>query len=520
MKVLLINPPYPFDESPTPPFGLISLAAYLLEKGIEVRIEDYIVTPYSPERVEKVLHEFQPEVVGATGVTMNIKKSLRIIEDYKEASPNVFTVMGGPHVTFDADNILTQNNFVDGIVRGEGELTTVELLERLDTGSSLGGVAGLSYRDKGKIIHNPNRTLIQDINVLPYPARHLIQLSKYRALGLPVNMVTSRGCPHKCIFCVGSKMVGRKVRYYDVKRVVDEFEMLSKLGFKQINVVDDLFTSNKKRCIAICQEIIRRGISHPWTAFARVDTVSRELLENLRAAGCTMLCFGIESGNQEILDTIKKKITLEKCQKAVDLCNKVGIGPMTSYILGLPGETQETITKTVDFAKRLSPNHGFHILAPFPGTEVREKKEEYGLRIFTDDWDKYDANQSVSETDFISGQEINKIADRSNFSNIDYMTKLSQKKEGGETLSTEEENFVARVMSLDFAQKLMINELIEKYPSSVGEIAREEIIGDFMAYIEKNTKFSPEDIRKEMGRLMELNCITIDKNKNPVIEWS
>jgi anaerobic magnesium-protoporphyrin IX monomethyl ester cyclase len=380
-------------------------------------------------------------------------------------------------------------------------------------------VAGISYRDDGTIIHNPPRPLIKDINVLPYPARHLIQLSKYRALGLPVNMVTSRGCPHKCIFCVGSKMVGRKVRYYDVNRVVDEFEMLSKRGFKQINVVDDLFTSNKKRCIAICQEIIRRGISHPWTAFSRVDTVSKELLENLREAGCTMLCFGIESGNQEILDTIKKRITLEQCQEAVDLCNEVGIGPMTSYILGLPGETHETIAKTVDFARKLSPNHGFHILSPFPGTEVREKREDYGLRIFTDDWDKYDANQSVSETDYISAQEIDQIADRSNFSNIDYMMKLSRKKDLGEILSTEEENFVARVMTMDFAQQLMMNELIEKYPPSLSGIAREEIIGDFMAYIEKNTKFSHDDIKKELGRLIELNCVIVDENKNPVIEW-
>jgi anaerobic magnesium-protoporphyrin IX monomethyl ester cyclase len=520
MKVLLINPPYPFDESPTPPFGLISLAAYLLEKGIEVRIEDYIVTPYSPERVKMVLSEFQPHVVGATGVTMNIKKSLKIIKDYKEEDPNLFTVMGGPHVTFDADNILSQNNYVDCIVRGEGELTTVELLERLDAGLSLREVAGLSYRDNGKIVHNPNRPLIEDINVLPYPARHLIQLSKYRALGLPVNMVTSRGCPHKCIFCVGSKMVGRKVRYYDVNRVVDEFEMLSKLAFKQINIVDDLFTSKKNRCIAICQEMVRRGISHPWTAFARVDTVSRELLENLKESGCTTLCFGIESGNQEILDTIKKKITLEKCQKAVALCNEVGIDPMTSYILGLPGETHETITKTVDFAKKLSPNHGFHILAPFPGTEVREKKEEYGLRILTDDWDAYDANRSVSETDFISASEIDRIADKFNFSISNYVSVLAQKKDKGEALSTDDENFVSRIISFDFAQQLMMNELIEKYPPSLGGIAREKIIGDFMVYVEKNTKFSPDDIKKELGRLFELNCVTVDENKNPIIEWS
>ena len=124
-----------------------------------------------------------------------------------------------------------------------------------------------------------------------------------------------------------------------------------------------------------CNEILKRGISHPWTAFARVDTVSLELLQAMKDAGCVSLCFGIESGDQEILNTIKKKITLEKSQRAIAICKEVGIDPMASFILGLPGETDETVQKSMEFARRLSPNHGFHILSPFPGTEVREKKD-------------------------------------------------------------------------------------------------------------------------------------------------
>jgi radical SAM superfamily enzyme YgiQ (UPF0313 family) len=176
-------------------------------------------------------------------------------------------------------------------------------------------------------------------------------------------MVTSRGCPFTCIFCVGSKMVGRKVRYFDTNRVVDEFDMLITMKFKQINIVDDLLTSHKSRCIEICKEIKVRGINHPWTAFARVDTVSLDLLEHMKDAGCTLLCFGIESGNQEILDRVKKNITLEKCKEAIAMCKEVGITAMTSYIIGLPGETEETVQKTLEFAKELSDTYGFHILA-------------------------------------------------------------------------------------------------------------------------------------------------------------
>ena len=154
MKVLLVNPAYPFEEFPTPPFGLMSLAAYLLEKGFEVRIEDYIITHYSKDRVADVLKEYNPDVVGATSVTMNVKTALKVLQDYKQERPEIITVMGGPHVTFDAENILRDNSHVDFIVRGEGEVTFTELLEVMESRSPLGHVRGISYRDDARIFHN------------------------------------------------------------------------------------------------------------------------------------------------------------------------------------------------------------------------------------------------------------------------------------------------------------------------------------------------------------------------------
>lgn len=521
MKVLLINPPYPFEESPTPPFGLISLAAFLLKEGVDVRIEDYIVQPYSRERVKKTLNEFKPDVVGATAVTMTVNRALAILKDYKDENPDIITVMGGPHVTFDADNILLHNGHVDYIVRGEGEITFTEMLRAIDMGVPVDKVQGISYHKNGMVTHNENRPLIPDINILPYPARHLVSLSKYRAMGFPINMVTSRGCPNKCIFCVGSRMVGRKVRYFDVNRVVDEFELLSTMRFKQVNIVDDLFTANKKRCMAICDEIMRRGIRHPWVAFARVDTVSKELLESLKAAGCTTLCFGIESGNQEILDRVKKNITLEKCRNAVALCNDVGIEPMTSYILGLPGETPETVRTTMEFAKSLSPLYGYHILAPFPGTEVRDKKEEYGLRILTDNWDLYDANQSVSETGTMPYSEIDRIVSEFNGKIREYVEDIGARKGKGEALSDKDQDMMHGIQSFDFNEKLIIGEYIENYRGLDGNVSDEEVLSDFAASLHGKIGYDDGEITTELERLRALECILVTSSKaGTTVRWS
>jgi anaerobic magnesium-protoporphyrin IX monomethyl ester cyclase len=520
MNVLLINPPYPFEETPTPPFGLISLGAYLIENGIDVRIEDYIVIPYSRERAVKTINEYKPDIVGATAVTMNVNKALKILKDYKEANQSVITMMGGPHATFDAENILRDNPYVDFIVRGEGEITLTALLDTIRAGSGLKDVLGISFRQNGKIIHTENRPLIEDINILPIPARHLIPLSKYRALGFSINMITSRGCPHNCIFCVGSRMVGRRVRYFDIDRVVNEFEMLTKLGFKQINVVDDLFTSNKKRCMAICDEIIRRGIVYPWTAFARVDTVSKDLLEKMKKAGCTSLCFGIESGNQEILDTVKKKITLDKCRQAIAVCRETGIEPMASYILGLPGETPDTVRKTLEFAADLCKDYGYHILSPFPGTEVRDKSKEYGLTIFTDDWDRYDANQSVAETEKMPHEEIDRIVGEFNSRINKHVKEVFKKLERGEEIKDKDKYVVESLVTFLVSMDIIINELVESYPGLKDSTDHDNIINDFTMYVEKNTGHKQKDIRSQVADLFKHNALKICAGEDITkIDW-
>jgi anaerobic magnesium-protoporphyrin IX monomethyl ester cyclase len=401
MRVLLINPFYPISETPSPPLGLAYLAAALEQAGVQVKILDYVVYPYRRDALESVLEEFKPHVAGATAVSMTFDHARQILCDVKAIDPEILTVIGGPHVTFCARQTLQTFPELDVVVLGEGEETLVDLTRTVDDARNLDTVNGIAYRVGSEVRTTAKRKVIKNLDALPLPARHLLPLDRYRALGMPISMTTSRGCPYKCIFCVGRKMVGAKVRYHSADRIAAELQYLENLKFHQINIADDLFTANQNHCLAVCEEILKRNLEINWTSFARVDTVSEKLLSRMKAAGCTAVSFGIESANPDILKTIKKGITIEQVRNAVRICRRVGISPYASFILGLPGETPETIKETTDFAANLQQEglaYGFHILAPFPGTEVREKKDELGIRILTDDWSKYDANRAVVET--------------------------------------------------------------------------------------------------------------------------
>jgi len=517
-RVLLINPPYPFEEHPSAPFGLMSLAGYLIEKGYTVRIEDYIIEQNSIERYRSVINEFNPDIIGATAVSMTVKKSLSILSDYKSILPGVTTVMGGAHATFDPEGMLN-SGIIDFIVRGEGEITFTELLNTIAEGGDIASVNGISYLENNLIRHTPDRGLIEDINILPYPARNLIALSKYKAMDLPVNMITSRGCPHSCIFCLGRKMVGSRLRYYNIERVVDEFELLSKMGFSQINIADDLFTSNKKRCMSICDGIISRGIKQNWSAFARVDTISQDLLYKLKESGCTTLCFGIESGNQEILDRVKKKTNLEKCRSAAEMCRKAGITPMASYILGLPGETEETVMNTLRFAQELNMDFGIHILSPFPGTEIREKAEEYGITIMTDDWDLYDANRSVCSTGGISPERVDRIVQGFYKSLENYMEETAIRQSRGETISEKDESMLRHVELYKFNMELIEKRLIENF-TDPGSLNSDEMKKNLSLYLNKQTGRSYDFISDEINRMIDKGCLEISRESSiPGITW-
>ncbi|HPI94137.1 MAG TPA: radical SAM protein [Deltaproteobacteria bacterium] len=406
MRIAFIATPYPLEEAPSPPLGLTYAAAACEAAGATVRIFDFIVSKYSPEKLEAILDTFKPDVVGAGSVTMNYYEAERIIKDARRLRPSVITMMGGPHVSFDIEGTFRSCPELDLIIKGEGEQTLQELIPVLDDRKAWRGIQGIAFRDDGGIVITEPRELIHDLDSLPLPARHLLPISRYLALGYPVSIITSRGCPNKCIFCLGRRMVGFKGRFRNPKLVVDEIEHILSLGFIRINVADDLFTANKARVRAVCEEIGQRGVHFSWTAFARVNTVDLETLRIMREAGCDCVSFGIESGNPEMLKRIRKGITLDQARNAVAWCKEADILPHASFMVGLPGETKETLRQTREFAEELDIAYGYHFFAPFPGTTVQEELSNYDIEILTHDWRRYDANSPIVRTSQLSPEDM------------------------------------------------------------------------------------------------------------------
>ncbi len=406
MKVALIVAPYPLEEFPSPPLGLCYVAAAFDAAGGEVRIFDYLVRQYTPEKLYSELNEFKPDIVGINSVTLNFNQAASILQTAKQFFPDVITIMGGPHVSFDFQDGLVQYPEIDIMVIGEGEKTIQALLPAIRDRKSLHHIKGIAFMENDEVFFTGRSDFIKDLDALPLPARHLLPLSRYQALDFPVSIITSRGCPNQCIFCQGRRMVGNKVRYRSIPRIVDEIEQFMDYGFTRFNIADDFFTFNTKRVNAFCNEMKSRNLKCHWSAFARADSVDKNLLETMLDAGCTSVLFGIESGNQEILNRIRKRITLDKIEKAVADCKDVGMDVFGSLIVGLPGETLETLQETHQFVKALDINYGYHFLAPFPGTTVKDEIHEYDLEILTSDWSKFDANHAIVRTSHLSAQEI------------------------------------------------------------------------------------------------------------------
>ncbi|MBW2061477.1 MAG: B12-binding domain-containing radical SAM protein [Deltaproteobacteria bacterium] len=508
MRFLLINPYYPITEDPSPPLGLAYVAAVLERAGIEVEILDFVVFPYSKKLLETRLKDFPPDVVGLTSVTMNFNNAFEVLRDVKNINPEIFTVMGGPHVTFCAVETMQSVLELDCVVLGEGEDTIVELAGALERRHSLESVLGIVYRDGVQICHTGVRKRPLDMDSLPLPARHLLPMARYHALDLYVTMTTSRACPFSCTFCVGRKMFGSRVRFRNPAAIINEFEGLSKLDFGLISFADDLFTAKKAHCLYICEEIIRRGIKQKWVSFARVDMVSKELLEKMKEAGCNDICFGVESGNPGILKTIKKGISLDQVVTAVEMCGDVGITPMASFIVGLPGETPETLKETVEFALKLNnlgARYGFHLLAPFPGTEIREESDRYGITILTDDWSQYHANRAIVETPDVSRETLNEIVIQwENRFNAWRESIGMQMKKGNAT--EDDSRQLQEIERRECIYKLMMDNLIEEkgsWPVGNDPVSDVDALKTLVERLEGSIDKTPEQVFHHLKYVMD-----------------
>ncbi len=514
MKVLLINVPYPFNEGPTIPIGLCYLAAVLEKENFEVEILDLLVSRFSIKKIVDKVKEYKPELVGVGPITISYHTALRAIEVCKRFGAT--TVMGGCHVSFYDRAALQEAPYLDIVVRGEGEYTLLDIVK----GKELKNIDGITYREDGQIMQNPPRKFIENLDELPFPAKHLLPLSKYRAYKTGCAMMTGRGCPYNCTFCVGGKMVGRKPRFRDLKLCIDELEeIVFNYGFDLVNVVDDLLTINHKRVFAFCDEIINRGIKVQWTAFSRVDTVTRELLSKMKEAGCIFILYGVESGNQKILDLAKKRTTLEKIRRGVSISNEVGITTLSSFILGLPGETKETVNESLEFGKSLGNWYGYHILTPYPGTEIRERAEELGLKILHSDFSRYDANQAITETKDASAEYINKVAKDFYGSLQATMDQKEEEHKKQGTLTKEEKDFIELRERRIFTWHILKRDYIVRHGKFMGSGDPVELLAAEIYKIRSISSFMTKDrVAEEIRKMLEEGILSHRRDDNSV-KW-
>jgi anaerobic magnesium-protoporphyrin IX monomethyl ester cyclase len=507
MRFLLVNPFYPVAEIPSPPLGISYLAGALERVGVEVRVLDLVVTACDRSKLERILSDFQPDIVGATSVTMTFDSAISVIRSVKQIDPSIMTAMGGAHVSFCAEATMTRHPELDLVGLGEGEETIVDIVRAFESGRDFGKVPGIAYRDGDTIRNTGARGYWIDVDTLPLPSRHLVPLGRYRALDLPISMTTSRGCPFQCIFCTGRQLVGAKIRYRQAKSVVDEMEQVAALGFKRLNLADDLFTARKDHAHAVCDEILRRGLEVTWTSFSNVNTVDVPLLRKMKEAGCILVSFGLESANADILKTVKKGTKIPKIIEAVEMCNEAGVQPHGSFIVGLPGETPETLRQLHEFSRKLAEmgcETGVHMLAPFPGTAVYEQREKYGIRLLTDDWSQFHANHAITEQDSASHALQEAIAMEMEERAKSRFWEMADRVKNG-TASAEDRETYARVERHGVYYEMMMQDLLETDGSwdcdRHGRSAT-EVVAELGARVHARTGQKPDAIARALDHAL------------------
>lgn len=378
MRIALISPSWGEMINSYPPLGLAFLAAVLEKNGHKVKIFDFGLEPNLPveKQTQRVLI-FQPELIGITSLTNTYYSANQLAKSIKKNNKDTPIVMGGPHPTIFPQETL-KNSGVDLVVFGEGEDTLLELVETLQNQKGLKKIRGLAFKREKDIIVNQPRPLIDDLDALPFPARHLLALKKYPLRdekgNLMVTIMSSRGCPYGCTYCF-KEVFGRRCRKRSAENVVNELEAVkNQFGISSFYFIDDLFTFDKKRVLQIAKLIQRKKLDITWQCLSRVDHVNLQMLKKMRQAGCKRIHFGIESGNEEILKKINKQITIEQVKNAIKWCKEIGIYSKGYFMIGLPGDNKKTIKQTIDFSLQLS-NLGlndamFSLTTPFPGSEL------------------------------------------------------------------------------------------------------------------------------------------------------
>jgi radical SAM superfamily enzyme YgiQ (UPF0313 family) len=398
VKVLLVNPTmlehgkfidgYKGTRPVLPPLGLAYIAAVLEQHGHKVIILDGMVEERSMQEIGQISKGY--DFVGITSTTFVALLLYKTAAAIKEANPGITIIAGGPHPTVMPEEVLKDKN-IDFVTIGESEYSMLEIIEGKDPKDIL----GIGYKehiwenhiDKGiKLCFTPQRPLISDLDSLPLPARHLLNMSLYRSSEVrakrhpALHMLSSRGCPHNCSFCSNRLMHRQSLRMHSPERVIQEMEtLINDYGAKEIHFWDDNLALNKDRLLKICNLIKEHGIDIPWNCESRVDTIDEERLSAMKDAGCFQISYGLESGSERVLKMVNKNITLKQIQDAIRWTNKLGMESRGYFMFGYVGETYDEMLQTLNFSHSIDLDYAsFALLVPLPGSLEYEKAKKEG----------------------------------------------------------------------------------------------------------------------------------------------
>ncbi|MEW6237673.1 MAG: radical SAM protein [Candidatus Omnitrophota bacterium] len=392
-KVFLIVPPTgkyireercqtPLEDLHTvalrPPMDLLYMAGVLEPLGMECLLCDYPALDLTWDDFDRDLHEFHPDALVISITTPTLKDDLEAAARAKQFDPAIATVSKGAHFKYLDEDALRQFPQLDLVMRGEYEETIAELA----AGKEWAETDGVTFRNGDAIHKTPDRAFIQEIDAIPYPARHLIDNTPYFRPDtgeLQTTIVTSRGCPFPCVYCLAGEVSGKAVRNRSPENVVGELKQcVERHGIRDFLFRSDLFTANKRWALSLCQAIQEAGLKIQWSCNSRADTLSEELARAMKAAGCWLVSFGVESGDPDMLEKMRKQIDFAKIEPCVKLCRRAGLKCSVYFLIGLPWENLETFRRSVRFARQLDPDFiEFFYAYPFYGTEFyREAVKE------------------------------------------------------------------------------------------------------------------------------------------------
>lgn len=410
MKVLLVAPPWlhiygDFREAAkigcvSPPLGLMYLGGAVRSAGAECRIVDMQSEQVDLPGLLEIIEQEQPDLVGITATTPVYENARILVDRIRERFADPWIALGGVHATIMGRTVIEECPQLDLQVCGEAEGTIAEIIEALRGERPLENINGVLVRREGQIIENPPRPLRENLDTIPFPARNLMDPDLFRHY-LPdrgyvcyAGLFTARGCPFECTFCSQHTMYGRRVRWHGVDRVIDELKYITgEMGIDHVIVMDETLTLNKPRLLKICRRIEEEGLQFTWEGWTHAATIDEELLVAMKRSGLIRLSFGIESGDPEILYSIRKSVTLEQIRTAFQLAERVGIETRGSAMLGHPGETKRSAWRTIRFLRGLRECQQvfLNVACPYPGTELYRKavSGEGGMKLLTNDYSEY-----------------------------------------------------------------------------------------------------------------------------------